>query len=645
MTIQPSAIFAPRLTVGVTGRRDGTSNHPHVGDVIEAVFETIEARRRQAGSAYETISLHTLLAPGVDQVAAAKATARGWQIVAPLPFGQRLNVALNALPQTPEDARALLAGREPADREVAARAEATRHWIGQARLFEMAEHDAEIEALFLATLEAPGDVEHTVQFSAAVSARAALAAQVMIEQSDLLIGIWDGQRKARVGGTGHTIVTALEMGTPVLLIDPNRPDNWSVFYSIEELVSRKDGGGQDLERLGAVIANVLAEQPETGATELLRERWHPHSGHVTAIYRRIEALFGGEGLPFRALTQSYELPAAIATGSAAALLANARAMPGADLRFVEAVGEQILPAFAWADGISAWLSDAYRSGMIANFALSALAVIAGVVYLPLGAAGGKWVFAVIEFLLLASILTITWLGARRRLHARWFETRRAAEYLRHAPIMLLTGVARPAGRWPRGAGTNWPEAAAHRAFRAMGLPQVKVTSQFLRAALQSLLLRHVTDQQAYHEAKARRLANVHRGLDRLSEGLFKLAVASVTAYLLLKGGASLRLAPSAWAENPSGVFTFLGVALPTCAAAIAGMRFFGDFERFAAISEVTAEKLDQIAKRIGHLLAGSENGIDYAGVARLAHEIDDAVVAEIESWQAVFSGKHIALPA
>lgn len=134
MTIQPSAIFAGRLTIGVTGRRDSALKQPHIADVLEAVFETIDERRQKGGPAQEAIRLHTLLAPGVDQVAAAKAAARGWQIVAPLPFGQRLNVALNALPQTPEDARALIAGREPANPDVAARAEATRYWIGQARL-------------------------------------------------------------------------------------------------------------------------------------------------------------------------------------------------------------------------------------------------------------------------------------------------------------------------------------------------------------------------------------------------------------------------------------------------------------------------------------------------------------------------------
>jgi len=431
----------------------------------------------------------------------------------------------------------------------------------------------------------------------------------------------------------------------VLLIDPARPDTWSILYTIEELAERHDKSGQDLDRLNAVIENALAERTDNPAAGLRNETWRLRSSGISSMYRRIEALFGGEPRPFRSLGQTYETPAAIAAGSAAPLLESGLAMPGADQAFVDAVATAILPAFAWADGISAWLSDAYRSGMIANFVLAALAIIVGILYLPLGLSETKWVFAVIEFLLLASILVITWLGGRLRWHARWFETRRAAEYLRHAPIMLLTGVARPAARWPRGSGTTWPEASARHAFRAMGLPQLQVTGPFLRAALTDLFAPHVAGQRAYHDAKAKRLAKVHHHLDRLAASLFKLAVVSVSSYLLLKGAAALHLMSDSWPTNSSNAFAFLGVALPTIGAAIAGIRFFGDFERFAAISEVTAGKLAQVEKRIGQLVAGPASAIDYAGVSRLAHEIDDIVVSEIESWQAVFSGKHIALPA
>jgi hypothetical protein len=87
------------------------------------------------------------------------------------------------------------------------------------------------------------------------------------------------------------------------------------------------------------------------------------------------------------------------------------------------------------------------------------------------------------------------------------------------------------------------------------------------------------------------------------------------------------------------------VALPTFAGAIAAIRYFGDFERFAAISEVTAEQLDALHGRIALLLSAPDEALDYARVADLAHGADQIVITEIENWQAVFGGKHISLPA
>ena len=91
-------------------------------------------------------------------------------------------------------------------------------------------------------------------------------------------------------------------------------------------------------------------------------------------------------------------------------------------------------------------------------------------------------------------------------------------------------------------------------------------------------------------------------------------------------------------------FTFLGVALPALGGAFAGIRYFGDFERFAAISDVTAEKLEAVEQRIKDLAKVADGHIRYAQVADLAHAIDDIVVAEIENWQSVFAGKQIAVP-
>ena len=282
--------------------------------------------------------------------------------------------------------------------------------------------------------------------------------------------------------------------------------------------------------------------------------------------------------------------------------------------------------------------------MILNFLFSAFAIIAGIAYLPLASTDQKWMFALVEMALLGGILAITFVGQRLRWHGRWFETRRVAEYLRQAPMLLALGVARPAGRWPRGTHTSWPEHYVRHALREIGLPRVAMTRMYLRAALTTMLLPMVVGQRDYHRAKATRLARAHRRLDAVSETMFTLAVVSVSLYLLLKLGGMIGMVNAALVHDLSKLFTFLGVMLPTFGGAVSGMRFFGDFERFSAISEVTAQKLDGVARRLTLLLAAPDGAIDFGRAAELAHATDDIVISEIESWQAVFGGKHITVP-
>ena len=49
-------------------------------------------------------------------------------------------------------------------------------------------------------------------------------------------------------------------------------------------------------------------------------------------------------------------------------------------------------------------------------------------------------------------------------------------------------------------------------------------------------------------------------------------------------------------------------------------------------------------RRLRVLLDAPAGAIDFAHVAEPAHATDDIVISEIESWQAVFGGKHITVP-
>ncbi len=644
-----------RLGVGITGHRSNhavyAANQAEIAHALQSLFELIDAKSkalaaRVAPAVISPVRLHSLLAYGADLMAVQQAQELGWTISAPLPFGRALNVAINAQPGNVDDLRALLAGNPGNDELVAARALEIERAASHVNLFELAEQDAHMLELFEAHLAHPGVAGAALAFQVPSSDRAAMAARVMIEQSDVVVGIWDGVTRGSVGGTRHTISASLDQGVPVIWINASRPDEWSILRATEELAARATRTGEEREAdLDQLVRSALLPDGTEWRDVSRAELWRAKSNPWLHAYRRIEAVFGDpHNRPLRRLTQRYERPEDIAQGSGAAILAAASGLPGCDPSLAGKIADKVLRPFAWADGVSTWLSDAYRGGMVASFFLSAFAIVGGTAYLPFADVDRKWLFALFEFILLAMIIAIFFIGKKWRWHERWFETRRVAEYFRHAPILLLLGAARSTGRWPRGAEGNWPEWYVRHELRSIGLPKMKVTAPFLRASLALMRDQHVVSQRNYHRGKATRLRKAQRNLDGLSEILFVLAVISVAIYLLVELGTLMHLFPHDLPHAIAKTFTFLGVLFPTMGGAFAGVHYFGDFERFASISDITAEKLDGIATRISILLAAHDDEITYARVSDIAHGIDDIVVSEIESWQAVFGGKHITVP-
>lgn len=653
-----SGLAAPTvsLDIGITGHR---SRHPVFSANSEAIAASlaelmaflassaVQQAQQIDGSEAPLVRLHSLLAYGADLMAVKNAAGTGWPVTAPLPFGRELNLAINAQPSTPDDMQALLAGKDPKDPETSMRAADIRSVEYEVSIFELAEQDEVVEALFGAHLADPGNVTAEQAFVALCSDRAAMAARVMIEQSDIVIGIWDGVTQGAIGGTRHTIEATLDQGVPVIWIDARDPHGWRLLQAREELAAldnlpmlKRDEAG-----IHALVCAAMVPSGDGWKGVRRAEKWRQKSHKLLHAYRRVEALFGDWGnRPFRGLVQRYESPEAVETGSGAPLLAAAIALPGVDPAMPARIATEVMRPFAWADGVSTWLSDAYRGSMVASFFLSAFAIIGGIAYLPFASIEQKWWFAAFEFALLAAIIAIFFLGKRLRWHERWFEIRRVAEYFRHAPILLLLGAARSTGRWPRGSGGNWPEWYARQALGNIGLPQAKVTPAFLRGSLALMRDHHVVPQREYHRGKAVRLKRVQHNLDRLSELLFLLAVISVALYLAIELAAAMGWISHETPHDVAKLFTFLGVFFPTMGGAFAGVHYFGDFERFAAISEITSAKLNDVAMRIDILRSAPDSEINYARVSGLAHAIDDIVVDEIENWQSVFAGKHITVP-
>lgn len=651
MAKEPLANWRRHLALAITGHRPDnpafTANRHRVHATLLALFETIEAMRGEVGGGAATdVTFYSLLARGVDQVAAQAALDRGWKLVAPLPFGRDLNLAINAGVATGGDLAALCEGRAPGDPAVAQTAQDISALLQRAEVFEIADRDEEVARLLARAMDDPDDLQVAHRLQALMGDNVALAGRIMIERSDLLIAVWDGKRTDLIGGTGHTVVSALEKGTPVLVIDLANPEGWSILSRPEELghLAKPEGAGADLQRLRSLMQSLF-DPVDAAARAVAREEWRPHSTFGFGMYRSIEALFGGRSIKSGTFQTVYEAPGQIAAGSARALVETAGSLLGPEDRVFRKVRDELLPDFAWADGVSSRLSDAYRSGMTLNFALSACAIIAGIAYLPFDLGKAKWAFAAVELALLCAILVITYAGSRFAWHRRWLETRRLAEYLRFGPAIAILGVARPIGRWPQAEGNDWPERLARDALRDAGLPGAKVDRDYLRTVLGQIVLPHVRSQKRYHTAKAAQLARAHHRIDKAAEACFLTALLAVSIYLAIEAAAATGLIAPEWPYALSKVFTVTGVVFPTLGSTLAGIRYFGDFERFAAISRVTASKLQNVEARMELLLSGDPARLTYRAASELVQAVDEIVLDEIESWQSVFGGKHLALPA
>lgn len=641
------------LHVGITGHRQGNrafdDNRAEIAACLTRMFGEL-AQTDSSGTDVTTTSLRiiTCLAHGADLLAAEVAQAGNWPVQAPLPFSKSINLAMNTPDLSLSQIADAFGGKLPTDPAALSNWHRLAQATEYAQCFELAEQDDALLTALSKAIEPEADEKNRQELDTLLAERSHAASMITIEQSDIVIAIWDGLSANALGGTRDTINQALSCEVPVIWINAYNPDHIRLLCDPADLLGDPlVGARQDFDDIVQTIthdARMRWSAEDEATTQLSEGTWRSKSARRFHMYRRVESVFGGGGKRFSSLRQTYEHPQSIAAGSYQPLMQTLRGLPNADTEIVDRIGQYILPRFAFADGVSTYLSDAYRGGMVASFLMSAGAIIAGVAYLPVFGAAFKWPFALVEFFLLISIIAVTVAGTRGNWHRRWFRTRRVAEYLRHAPIMITLGCARPIGRWPKSRDQSWPEDCAKIHILSVGLPEMTVTGDYLQAHLNQVIRPFLDDQSAYHRAKSLRLEKVHHNLDRVSEALFILAVISVGAYLLFELLSVLSVLDPAIPASVSKSFTFAGVVFPTLGAALASIRYFGDFERFAAISDVTAAKLERLKVRAANLAAGYKGSVVYRDYADLAHAMNDIVIEEIESWQSIFGTKKMSIP-
>lgn len=443
-----------------------------------------------------------------------------------------------------------------------------------------------------------GSAEATIVLDGAVDARERAydrAGLVMLDNVDLLIAVWDGGPGRGRGGTREVIEEAARRGIAVLTVSTDG----------SEVELRSSGTGalpmrfadvprlalDQLPRFISEIGSLSAERNEASEWTWLAQT--PRFGFGHFAYPLLMRLTGGRRSAGRA-----ERNGATASNGLEA-------------------------AFAWWDRAAVGAAQAFRSAVIVNFVLAALAVVLAAGSLLAGHA--KWLFVAVEILTILLLLANTKAARKQNWQDRWLESREVAELLRVVSIRRMVGIGRLSGA----AGTGWT--GRYVAAHSRAAPPLSLDLCEPHAAAAPAIA-EVREQAEWNAATARRMHHVSHVIERFGEVLFALVLVACVGWL------ALYLARPELATLLKYPLTALTAGLPAIATGSYGIRVIIDFEGIA-------ERSHRIADRLGALLARVEApDLNAEGLAAFARGASATMIADVAAWRLLAEGRRLTIP-
>lgn len=458
------------------------------------------------------------------------------------------------------------------------------------------------------------------------------AGRVVLNQSDLLIVVWDGQSLGKSGGTEETFAEARRRGIPVALIDARAPHAWQVL-SAESPSAETPGLSRVVQEALALPTPPRAGGPQVTLDDYYAER-KPRF-NPALLWRWFRDLLAAGKWSFAGFR-----PADFETSVEPE-------WPRDESTAVSRLVDRLRPFYAWPDKLAVVYSDAYRSAFILCYLLAAAAV--GLALLPLAATWlgarhhpGAVACSIAELILILLILAVVLGGRWRRWHERWIDYRLAAELIRHLRLMAPLGGGRPFPQIPAhlatygNPATTWAAWYVRAVERDLGLPSADLSSAYLRQSL-AHLDEMLAGQISYHQLNSGRCHKLERRLHKI--GLWLLGLTLLACALHLVPG---HVGGMALPRGLPWLLSFLCGFLPALGAALAGISNQGEFRRIAKRSAAMVEHLQQLRGSAAELEeqlgrpAPPQNQQMSVLVADLAGRAAKLMVKEVLDWRVVF---------
>ena len=480
-------------------------------------------------------------------------------------------------------------------------------------------------------------------------------ARTVTRWSDVLIAILSEDRMS--SQTGRSVQEAVDMGVPVVLIDPMRPESFTLRLSAEGPSS-----AEPARHLGDFVASMLAPvtKPAPDGGRPARHR----SLFGLAAYRG-EHVYCDTG---RTCDFEYSGPYRVRTAAPA----WARCCSGLN-HWIEKRIERLLTdpvaghqggPFLWDlpfdRALAAPIVELYlryhRADIIANayaelqrsvqivVALLSVATVTFAAIATQAAGFSSVVFAGLELVSLVFALSLVWLSHRRAWHDRWLDCRLLAEILRYSKFLLLTGQSSPfsdlRGSYAAREGKRtWTRDHVEDVLRAhrLGVPGrgPKADAGAAESIGEYIAAKCIDDQARYHRRTGEFRLKYGEALKTWGVAVSVVTVVLVGAVFGLEILLASHLVPAAPAFEPwRRTGEVLVIVLPALTAGLLALRAFGEHEIIGLRSLAMMEALEKERRLVKGAAGMAALGDNMLRIARL-------LLSDVDGWRELFSGKHL----
>lgn len=500
-TADPSGRIPLCLRIGVTGHRDLCADDAALTDAVAEALARIDSRRRAGTSATPVgLAVVSALAEGADRIVARLAMLRGASLEVVLPMPPSDYLTDFKLVSSRDEFGALLA-----------------------------------QATMVRELAWTGDRDEAYE----------RAGRVIVDRSDVVVALWDGQAARGRGGTAEIVSYAQQQGVPVLRV--------CIEHSRPSVPSSPPAPDADLPGTLGPLSDKAFEQLDRFNSRSVDPR----------IYDTKHLVMPG-GLDIDVPPQ------------------------------VQRLVTYAQPYFHWAEQTARASQRLYLRLARLLYSLAGAAVVLVATQIIFLDKYPRVVWAEVVALV-AAIITLT-VGRLVRPHDRWIAARYLAERIRSGVFLAAVGADDTSQLPPEAARSAYPAASdpnrewADRAFREISCrtPTSPVLAAELPVLRPMLIRAWIDDQISYHRRTAARLARRQRQLTWLAAGLF-----GVSALAALFHSMNILVEPSA-----PDVWGYLSIIIPAIGAALSGYGAQREYARLAERSRLMLFRLLEVRRLV-----------------------------------------------